>query len=158
MSVGRVVVEPYEEPPPEQGDESQLVHIDDAPVEQFQHDVEPNAKRRMRALHQSTGLTRQAVYWAEVEAGASSTAFHWHEKTDEWVFILDGTAIVRVGDETFCTGRHDFIGHPAGGPPHVMDATTRLTYLMGGQIDAGDIVVYPDHRMRRVGSRLERGL
>jgi uncharacterized cupin superfamily protein len=154
MGKARTFVEPYTEPPPEQGDREQQKHIDDAPIEDFQHDVDPKARRRMRALHRSTGLKRQAVYWAEVSAGDLSTAFHCHRKTDEWVFILDGSAIARVGDDVFDVGPNDFIGHPAGGPPHVMEATTNLTYLMGGQIDASDVVLYPEHGMRRVGSRL----
>ena len=155
MTKGRVVVEPYEEPPPEEGDEGQLLHIDDALIEDFQHDVDPGARRRMRVLHAPTGLMRQAVYWAEVKAGDRSTAFHTHEKTDEWVFVLSGTAMVDVGDEKFEVGPEDFIGHPAGSPPHVMQATTDLIYLMGGQIDESDIVRYPRHRMRRAGRRLE---
>jgi uncharacterized cupin superfamily protein len=155
MGKARAFVEPYQEPPPEQGDATQVVNVDDVPVENFQHDVEPNARRRMRALHRGTGLERQAVYLAEVLAGNLSTAFHHHEKTDEWVFILAGTGIARVGDDRFNVGPDDFIGYPAHGLPHVIEATTDMTYLMGGQVDATDVVEYPDHRMRRVGSRLE---
>jgi uncharacterized cupin superfamily protein len=151
----RAFVEPYEEPPPEMGDEKQLVHVEAAPIENFQHDVEPKARRRMRALHTGTGLLRQAVYWAEVRAGDFSTAYHRHEKTDEWVFIISGTGIARVGRDSFDVGPDDFIAYPAGGLPHAIEATTNLTYLMGGQVDSTDVVEYPDHRMRRVGSRLE---
>jgi quercetin 2,3-dioxygenase len=155
MGKARAFVEPYVEPPPEQGDETQVVHVDDVPVEDFQHDVEPKARRRMRALHRGTGLKRQAVYLAEVRAGDWSTAFHRHERTDEWVFILSGNGIARVGDDRFAVGPDDFIGYPARGQPHVIEATTDLTYLMGGQVDSTDVIEYPEHRMRRAGSRLE---
>jgi len=155
MSQGREIVEPYQEPPPEACDEAQVLAIDDATIENFQHDVDSGARRRMRVLHIPTGLARQAVYWAEVGAGDRSTAFHTHERTDEWVFILSGTAVADVGDQQFEVGKDDFIGHPAGSPPHVMQAITDLTYLMGGQIDASDIVRYPRHEMQRVGRRLE---
>jgi uncharacterized cupin superfamily protein len=154
MGKARAFVEPYTEPPPEHGDEAQLVHFDAVAIENFQHDVEPKARRRMRALHRGTELERQAVYRAEVRAGDLSTAFHRHEKTDEWVFILSGTGIARVGQDSFDVGPDDFIGYPAGGPPHVIEATTDLIYLMGGQIDSTDVVEYPEHRMRRVGSHL----
>jgi len=142
-------------PPPEEGDVSQCVHVDDVPAVHFQHDVDPRARRAMRALHIPTGLTRQAVYWAHVEAGARSTAFHFHEHTDEWVFILTGRASARVGDATFEVGPHDFLGHPAGGPAHVMEALEPLTYLVGGEINPADVVLYPDARLRRTGGRLE---
>lgn len=154
MGKARAFVEPYQEPPPEVGEERQLVHIDAVPIENFQHDVEPRARRRMRALHPGTGLKRQALYWAEVRAGDFSTAFHRHEKTDEWVLILSGTGRARVGQTGFDVGPDDFIGYPASGLPHVIEATTNLTYLMGGQVDSTDVVEYPLHRMRRVGAHL----
>jgi uncharacterized cupin superfamily protein len=155
MSQRRKMVEPYQEPPPEEGDETQVLHIDDAPVVEFQHDVDSGARRRMRVLHKPTGLMRQAVYWAEVRAGDRSTAFHTHERTDEWVYILRGTGVAEVGGNEIEVGPNDFLGHPAGSEPHVMQAVTDLTYLMGGQIDASDTVIYPRHRMRRVGGRLQ---
>lgn len=154
MSQGRRPVEPYREPPPEAGDEAQLQHVDSVPVREFQHDVDADARRRMRALHAPTGLERQAVYWAQVSRGDRSTAFHTHERTDEWVFILSGRAIVDVGDDRFEVGPNDFIGHPAGSAPHVMAAVTDLTYLMGGMIVTSDVVHYPRHGMTRVGGRL----
>jgi uncharacterized cupin superfamily protein len=154
MSQGRKAVEPYEEPPPEEGEPTQVQHIDDLDITAFQHDVDPGALRKMRALHRATGLLRQAVYWARVERGDRSTAYHTHERTDEWVFVLSGHASVRVGTDRFEVGPYDFLGHPAGGPPHVMEATETLIYLMGGQIDPEDVVLYPEAGLRRVHGRL----
>jgi len=154
MSHGRKLVEPYEDPPPEEGDEHQLLHIDHVPVKDFCHDVDPGARRQMRTLHAPTGLKRQALYWAQVQAGDRSTAFHHHQKTDEWVLILSGAATATVGDQSFEVGPNDFIGYPAGGDPHVLEAVTDLTYLMGGQVDPSDLVIYPRHGLKRVGGRL----
>jgi uncharacterized cupin superfamily protein len=148
------LVEPYEEPPLEEGDARQVVHIDDIDVTSFQHDVDPTARRRMRVLHGPTGLERQAVRWACVAPGARSTAFHTHERTDEWVFVLSGRAVARIGADRFEIGPNDFLGHPAGGAPHVMEAVDELTYLMGGQIDSSDIVRYPEAGLKRVGGTL----
>ncbi len=142
--------------PPEEGDPSQCVHIDELPTKQFQHDVDGAARRKMRRLNRTTGLVRQAVVWAHVEPGDHSTAFHTHDRTDEWVFILAGRARVRCGDEWFEAGPDDFIGHPAGSPAHVMEPAEPLTYLMGGEIDDDDIVIYPEAGVRRVRGRLER--
>jgi uncharacterized cupin superfamily protein len=149
MSRGRAPVEPYEEPPPEEGDESQVLHVDDAPVRDLQHDVDPGASRRSRALHRAAGLERQAVHWARVAAGRRSTAFHTHDRTDEWVLILAGQGVARVGNERFEIGPNDFLGHPVGGDPHVMEAVDDLTYLVGGRIDATDVVRYPEAGLRR---------
>ena len=149
------VVEKYEEPPPEQGDPKQVVHCDDVPVQDFVHDVDAAVRRRMRTLHTPTGLTRQAVRIAEVAAGGRSTVFHTHSRTDEWIFILAGRARVRVGDASFEAGPADFLGHPAGGAAHEMTALEDLTYLVGGEVDATDVVTYPEAGKRRVAGRLE---
>jgi uncharacterized cupin superfamily protein len=148
-------VEPYEPPPVEQGDAQQVVHLDDIEITKFQHDVDPKARRGMRTLHQPTGLERQAFRWAKVTAGDHSTAFHTHDRTDEWLLILSGRALARIGDTEVEVGPNDFIGHAAGSPAHVMQAIEELTYLMGGQIDSADIVTYPEARLRRVGRKLE---
>ncbi len=155
MSQGRQLVEPYREPPPEHGTQAQLQDIESLTVQAFSHDVEPRARRQMRVLHRPTGLKRQAVYWCRVTQGALTTALHTHDRTDEWVFVLDGNGVVRIGDDEFPVGPHDFVGHPAGGEPHVMRAETDLTYLMGGMIDPLDVVTYPEHGLRRLGGKLE---
>jgi uncharacterized cupin superfamily protein len=59
-----------------------------------------------------------------------------------------------VGAQQFVVGPDDFLGHPAGGPAHVMHAEEELTYLVGGQRDSTDIVTYPEHGLRRVGGVL----
>jgi uncharacterized cupin superfamily protein len=149
------VAERYEEPPPEQGDAAQVVNVDDVSVLDFRHDLDPAVRRRMRTPHAPTGLVRQAVRIAEVAAGGRSTVLHTHSRTDEWVLILTGRARVRVGDVSFEAGPIDFLGHPAGGPAHEMTALEDLTYLVGGEVDAADVVTYPEAGKRRVVGRLE---
>jgi uncharacterized cupin superfamily protein len=141
--------------PPEEGDPSQCLHIDDVPVKEFQHDVDSQARRAMRRLNRPTGLARQAVVWSRVDSGAHSTAFHTHDRTDEWVFILAGRARVRVGDDRCEVGPYDFVGHPAGGLAHMMEPVEPLTYLMGGEINPEDVVSYPDAGVRRIRGGLE---
>ncbi|MGD8339695.1 MAG: cupin domain-containing protein [Gammaproteobacteria bacterium] len=155
MSQGREIIEPYQEPPPEQGNKEQLQHVDSVPPSSFQHDVETRARRRMRALHSPTGLVRQAVYWCRVDRGDFSTALHTHDRTDEWVFVLTGKAVAHIGETRFDIGPNDFIAHPAGTEPHFMEAVTDVTYLMGGMIDTDDVVTYPRHGLRRAGGKLE---
>jgi quercetin 2,3-dioxygenase len=144
FSRGRARVEPYEEPPPEEADERQLVHVEELPIVTVQHEIDPAVRVRTRALHRPSGLERQAVNWANVAAGGRSTVFHSHDRTDEWVYILSGRGIARVGDDRFEIGPDDFIGHPARSAPHMMEAVEDLTYLVGGQIDRDDVVTYPE--------------
>ena len=148
-------IERSEPLPPEEGDRSQCTHVDDLVEAEFQHDVDAKAQRLMRLLSWPTGLVRQSVTWTRVDPGAHSTAYHTHDRTDEWIFILAGRARVRVGDARFEVGPHDFVGHPAGSPAHVMEPLEPLTYLMGGEVNSDDVVVYPDAGVRRVHGRLE---
>jgi len=152
---GGAFIENADPLPPEEGDPSQCIHVDDLADALFQHDVDAQARRTMRRLNRPAGLQRQAVVWSRVEPGEHSTAFHTHDRTDEWVFILDGHARVRAGDQWFEVGPNDFVGHPAGGAAHVMEPTTPLTYLMGGEINPDDVVIYPDAGVRRVHGRVE---
>lgn len=148
------VTEPF---PPEEGDPSQCVQVDELPIREFQHDVDPHARRLMRRLDRPTGLKRQSVCWTRVEPSAFSSAYHTHTLTDEWVYILAGRARARVGDDTFEVGPHDFIGHPAGSAPHQMQATEALIYLMGGERSLlDDVMIYPEAGVRRVQGKLER--
>jgi uncharacterized cupin superfamily protein len=143
-----------EPPPPEVGERSQCLHIDELEPREFLHPVDPRAKRAFRVLHEQPGLTRQAVRWVRVGAGDFSTAFHTHDRTDEWVYLLSGKAHVRVGDAHFDAGPGDFLAHPAGGPAHSMQATTDVEYLMGGMIDPDDVVLYPDAGVMRKNGEL----
>jgi uncharacterized cupin superfamily protein len=130
--------------------------VDAAETRVYQHEVDPLARReKLRLLSQPTGLVRQAVRWSHVKAGAHSTAYHTHTTTDEWVYILEGRAAARVGDARFEVEAGDFMGHPAGSAPHVMEPITDLTYLMGGMIDPNDVVLYPDAGQQRRAGKLE---
>lgn len=148
------LAETSENPPPEEGDASQCVHLDDLDRAEFRHEVDRTAVRQFVELHSPTGLRRQAVRWALVAAGDPSTAYHTHDRTDEWVYILAGRAQARVGDDRFEVAAGDFLAHPAGGRPHVMEPITELRYLMGGQIDPDDVVLYPEAGVERRRGRI----
>lgn len=142
--------------PAEEGDDAQLVHGDALAEIGFQHPVDASAFRHQRPLSRSCGLLqRQVVSRVRLDAGAASTALHTHDRTAEWVFVIDGRAQVRVGDTTFEAGRHDFIAHPPASPPHRMQALEPTTYLVGGQHDPADVVLYPEAALRLVGGRFE---
>ncbi len=141
--------------PPEQGDAAQCRHIDDVEPRLFTHELDPRARRRMRRLETGTGLERQVVVWSRVEAGDFTTARHTHDRTDEWIYVLEGRALAQVGDAFFDVGPGDFIAHPAGSPAHRMEVREPLVYLMGGQRHPDDLVTYPDANMRRFHGRLE---
>ncbi|MDX2169608.1 MAG: cupin domain-containing protein [Deltaproteobacteria bacterium] len=139
--------------PMQAGDVSQVISIEQLEPREFQHAVDPDAGRLMRRLDRPTGLQRQAVVWSHTEH-RRSTAFHTHTRTDEWVLILAGRARLRLGDDHCVLAPFDLVGHPAGSAPHLMQPLEPLTYLMGGERDAEDVVLYPEAGTQLVGGRL----
>lgn len=64
--------------------------------EPFAAMVEGRAKK---ALGNAGGLTQFGVNLTRLKPGAISSLKHWHEKEDEFVFILEGEAVL-VEDDT----------------------------------------------------------
>ena len=113
----------------------------------WSHPLDDSVVRHGHWLARAAGLERQACTWVRLEPGVASTVFHFHEHTEEWVYVLSGELEVRIGDDGFAVGAGDFVAHPAGGPAHMMRAHTEAVYLMGGQSRSDDIVRYPDRQM-----------
>ena len=125
----------------------QVVHLDDLAERSRPHPLAPDAIRHQRPLAEGRGLSRQACAFVRLEAGGESTVYHTHDRTDEWVYVLSGELDARIGGDSHRVRAGDFIGHPAGGPAHVMRAHSEATYLMGGQSLPGDVVTYPERDM-----------
>jgi len=59
------------------------------------------AGRTRRKLGGVFGLTNFGVNLAHLKPGAASALYHWHTIQDEFVFVLEGTATVLVGDNEY---------------------------------------------------------
>jgi uncharacterized cupin superfamily protein len=127
LSRGRLKVEPYEEPPAEEADERQVLHVDNA------HAVHADAAYELRNLDRPTGLQRQRVSWLRMEPQKHFTAFSQDIGVDDWLFVLAGRGRVIDGEHAFAIAAKDFVGHPAGLAPWVIAADDHLTLLIGGQ-------------------------
>ena len=117
------------------------------------HFLNPGAVRTNKSLGDLTGLTGLGIHLVEVEPGFESTEYHVHYYEDEGVYILDGTATVEIGDESFPVKPGDFIGYRKAGLPHTMKNTgdETLRCLVIGQRLNQDVGDYP-----RKGKRLYR--
>jgi uncharacterized cupin superfamily protein len=78
------------------------LHVDDLPVRTgtdypAPHD-EPCRQRRRRRLGDAFGLSQFGVNLLELPPGAWSSQRHWHERQDEFVYVLEGE-VVLVTDE-----------------------------------------------------------
>lgn len=112
---------------------------------------EPCAERLTERLTQATPLTQFGVNLVTLPPGAWSSQRHWHEKEDEFVYVLsgelvlvedDGETLLRAGDAAaWKAGVHN--GH------HLQNRGTEAARFLaiGARVD-DDFGDYPDIDMR----------
>jgi uncharacterized cupin superfamily protein len=105
------------------------------------------AGREKRALGQALGLKNFGVNLVRLEPGAQSALRHWHDRQDEFVWVVEGeiTLVTNAGAQVLTAGM--CAGFPAGtgdGHHFINRTTTDVWYLEVGDRSPGDTVVYPD--------------
>lgn len=127
--------------------------------------------RVKQALGDALGLRNFGVNLVRLEPGAHSSLRHWHERQDEFVYVLAGelTLVTERGRQTMRAG--DCAGFPAGEADghHLCNETTQpALYLEVGDRLPGDHCHYPDVDLearalptgyeyyRKTGERYER--
>lgn len=112
--------------------------------EQFKPVVAGRSKKR---LGNAAGLQNFGVNLVELAPGSASALRHWHDKQDEFIYVLSGeiTLVTNAGEETLTAG------NCAGFPAQVVDGHCLInrsqeiaTYLEIGDRTANDEVTYPD--------------
>ena len=114
------------------------------------HFLNPNAKRINKSLGDETGLTGIGFHIIEVEPGCDTTEHHNHYYEDECVYVLEGEATARIGEETFAVKAGDFVGYRKGGLAHSITNTGKTTFrcIVVGERLAHDVADYPDRSKR----------
>jgi len=109
------------------------------------HFLNPNAQRVNKSLGDLTGLTGFGFHIIEVQPGFETTELHKHYHEDECVYILEGQALARIGDDEYQVGAGDFIGYRAGGKAHTLlnNGGTVLRCIVVGQRLDHDVGDYP---------------
>ena len=113
------------------------------------HQFNDRALRLTRTLSDAVGLERIGIHLVRLPPGMESTQFHYHDRDEEFIYILSGRGIADIGEATFEVSAGDFMGFPAPSPGHLLSNIFEddLVYLMGGERNAADVVHYP--RIRR---------
>jgi uncharacterized cupin superfamily protein len=108
---------------------------------------EPCRGRKAWRLGDAIGLTQFGVNVMTLDPGAWASQRHWHEKEDEFVFMLEGELVlVEDGGETVLRPG-DSAGWPAGvhDGHHLQNRTDReARFLVIGTRDDSDHGEYPD--------------
>ena len=120
--------------------------IDAIPETKHVHQFNENAIRHTVSLSDIVGLNAFGLHLVRVEPGDETTQHHYHEESDEFIYVLSGELSLRYGDERYPLSAGDFVGFPAHGAAHSMrnDSDSDATYLMGGSRPPIDICNYPD--------------
>ena len=83
----------------------------------------------------------------ELPEGDRSWPYHYHTGNEEALFVLDGTAALRLDGEQVSLETGDYVALPAGehGAHRVInDSGGALRYLMISTMNDPDVTVYPD--------------
>jgi uncharacterized cupin superfamily protein len=112
--------------------------------EQFRKYVAGRSRRR---LGDAFGLKNFGVNLTTLAPGAMSALRHWHAKQDEFIYVLEGEAVLvtDAGEQVVRPGM--FAGFPAGRQDghHLINRSERdVVYLEIGDRMPGDAADYPD--------------
>jgi uncharacterized cupin superfamily protein len=114
------------------------------------HDA-PVKNRRWLRVGDAAGLTQFGANIVTLDPGVWSSQRHWHEKEDEFVFVIEGelTLITDAGEEIMRAG--DCVGFKAGvhdGHHLINRSRAPARFLVVGSRDETDWGEYPDIDMR----------
>jgi len=93
------------------------------------------------------GLTQFGAFVQELMPGARSSNRHWHEKEDEFLYVLSGEVTITENDGAHALRPGDAACWPAGMPNahHVSNQSSEpCSYLIVGTRLTHDVCHYPD--------------
>jgi len=97
----------------------------------------------------SAGIKQYGAYLQTLQPGATSTERHWHEREDEFLFVVSGRVTVVENDGRHVLEPGDAACWPAGIPnAHCMlnESTEPCSYILVGTRLTHDVCHYPDSR------------
>lgn len=95
------------------------------------------------------GITQYGGYVETLQPGARSSDRHWHEKEDEFLYVLSGEVTVTENDGDQVLAPGDAACWPAGVPNgHCVSnrSNAACSYLIVGTRPSDDVCHYPDLR------------
>jgi uncharacterized cupin superfamily protein len=94
------------------------------------------------------GVARHVgVLIEELAPGKQSCPLHYHLLEEEHVFILEGSATLRLGNARYPVTAGDYVCFPAGqdaGHAFINEGATPCRYLVVGENNPNDVAIYPD--------------
>ena len=118
----------------------------------FLHPLDDDAEAVLVPLSRFTGMQRAGVSIVRVPAGKRAFPVHRHHVEEEWVYVLSGTAGLRMDGETHRLAAGGFAFFPPGGPAHAVENRSgeELVCLMGGESAPAEVVDFTEAGRRLV--------
>jgi uncharacterized cupin superfamily protein len=94
------------------------------------------------------GITQYGAYLETLQPGAKSSMRHWHEKEDEFLYVVAGEVTVVENDGAHVLHPGDAACWPGGVPNahHVLNRSAApCSYLIVGTRVSHDVCHYPDN-------------
>jgi uncharacterized cupin superfamily protein len=107
--------------------------------------------RLKQKLGECFGLTQFGVNLTHLAPGAISALAHSHSKQDEFIYVLEGTPTLVLGEQKFLLREGDCYGFKAGtrtAHQLVNRSQATVTYLEMGDRATGDEVEYPNDDLK----------
>jgi len=103
-------------------------------------------KYRKKSLSKNSGGEKLGCSIYEVPPGKSAFPFHYHCSNEEAIYILEGNAELRFGDESCFVSKGDYLTFPVEGAAHQLTnrGETTLKYMCISTMIEPDIKIYPD--------------
>jgi uncharacterized cupin superfamily protein len=127
-----------------------LIRRSERPAElEFHHPLNPGSELRGFQLSRLCGLRRTALNWFRIPSGRESFVAHSHTAEEEWIYVLSGRGLARIGSEEVEVGAGDFMGFATPSAVHHLrnPFAEDLVYLCGGEIRELELAEYPDQEM-----------
>lgn len=127
--------------------------IDKVPWDEYSHGE--SFGTRYRQLGEYGGCQHVGVAIEELAPGKQAYPNHYHHLEEEQLMMLEGTATLRMGDETYTLAAGSYVVFPAGqqaGHSIFNHSDAPCRYLVIGERNPHDVIVYPD--TNRVSVRL----
>ncbi len=123
-----------------------IINVADAPV--YRGESGERFEYHMASLARAVGGRAIGANVTTLRPGKAGFPQHHHDANEEHFFILSGTGVLRVGDETYPVKPQDYIVNLPGGPETahqlVNTGTDELVYLAISTMLLPEVVGYPE--------------
>ncbi len=121
--------------------------VGDRDVEWSEHYHGEKFGYRRKSLGSAAGSERLGCSLYEVPPGRRAWPYHYHLANEEAIYVLEGSGMLRVGEEEAPVSQGDYVALPAGaeGAHQLINSSEAvLRYLCFSTMVEPDVMVYPD--------------